>query len=282
MVYKFNRKLYVGMSFAGVGGGGTRYTKLSPLGFNFLNPVGRTGISDTLGMNYALAHMSMTAAYKVNKKHTIAASPVIGLQTFRAFGLGVFQPFSSDPENLTGRGNDFAYGAGIRLGWQGKMTDWLTLGAAYSSKIYFTKFDKYKGLFAEQGSMDTPEDVGLGFSLKPIKDLTIAFDWKRVFYSDVRAIGNPIENLAATEGFLGEAGGAGFGCCKGRSWPLPRHLLPDPGRGAEQGASAGAVHGFCQARDLVQGCAGSRWHPSGPYARPYPRPGTHEVGGIAR
>lgn len=211
MVYKFNRKLNLGFSFVGAGGGGTRYTRLSPLGFNFFNPVGRTGISDTLGMNFAQAQMSITGAYKINKQHTVAASPVIGIQTFRTFGLGVFQPFSSDPDYLTGNGNDWAYGAGVRLGWQGNLTDWLTVGAVYTSKLYFTKFDKYKGLFAEQGNMDAPANIGIGFSVKPTKKLTVAFDWQRVMYSDVASISNPIEALSTTSGFLGEDAGAGFG-----------------------------------------------------------------------
>lgn len=211
MAYKFNRKLYLGFSFVGSGGGNTRYTKQSPLGYNFFNPVGRTGISDNVGMNFAQAQLAITGAYKINKQHTIAVSPVIGIQTFRAYGLGVFQPFSSDPDYLTGNGNDWAYGAGLRLGWQGKLTDWLQVGATYTSKLYFTKFDQYKGLFAEHGSMDTPANVGIGFAINPTKKLTVAFDWQRVMYSDVASINNPIEAISSPSGFLGEDGGAGFG-----------------------------------------------------------------------
>lgn len=209
--YKFNRKMYIGFSFVGAGGGGTRYTRLSPLGFNFLNPAGRTDVGDTLGMNYAQAQMSVGLTYKLNKTHSIGFSPVFGVQTFRTFGLGVFKPFSSDSDNLTNRGNDYSYGGGLRLGWQGKFTDWLTVGATYQSRIYFTKFDKYRGLFAEQGSMDAPENFGAGFVIKPMKKLSIAFDWQRMKYSDVKAIGTPIEVLADPSGFLGENGGAGFG-----------------------------------------------------------------------
>ena len=165
-VYKFNRKLYLGFSFVGAGGGGTRYTRLSPLGFNFFNPAGRTDVGDTLGVSYLQANMAMTAAYKINKNNTIAVSPVIGVAQFRAYGLGVFKPFSSDPDALTNNGNDYSYGAGIRLGWQGKLHDRLTLGATYSSKIYMTEFEKYKGLFAEHGSLDNPANVGLGLGLK--------------------------------------------------------------------------------------------------------------------
>ena len=113
--------------FGAHAGGGTRYTRLSPLGYNFLNPAGRTDVSDTLSMNYAKADMAMTGAYKVNKHNTLAVSPVFSVQTFRTSGLGVFKPFSSDGENLTDRGNDYAYGAGLRLGWQGKLHDPLSL-----------------------------------------------------------------------------------------------------------------------------------------------------------
>ena len=210
-VYKFNRKLTLGFSGVGAGGGGTRYEKLAPNGYNFFNPVGRTDVGDTLGVNYLQAQMALTAAYKVNKRNTIAISPVFGLAQFRAFGLGVFKPFSSDPDNMTNRGNDYSYGAGVRLGWQGKVHDRLTLGATYASKIYMTKFDKYKGLFAGHGSMDAPANYGLGLAFDVTDKLVLAFDWQRVLYSDVAAISNPIENLANPDGFLGENKGAGFG-----------------------------------------------------------------------
>ena len=157
------------------------------------------------------AQMSLSLAYKVNKSHSIAASPVFSVQQFRAYGLGVFKPKTTDPDNLTGRGNDYAYGGGARLGYQGKLTDWLTIGAAYQSRIYFTKFDKYKGLFAEQGSLDSPEKFGAGFSIQPTKKLTIAFDWERTLYSNIKAIGLSIEQLSDPNCFLGADCGAGFG-----------------------------------------------------------------------
>lgn len=210
-IYKFNRKMYIGFSFVGAGGGQTRFTDLSPIGFNFLNPAGREDVSDTLGVSLIQAQMSMSLAYKISKSHSVAASPVFGVQQFRAYGLGVFKTRSTDPDNLSDRGNDYAYGAGARFGYQGKLTDWLTIGAAYQSRIYFTKFDKYKGLFAEQGSLDSPEKFGVGFSIKPMKKLTIAFDWERVLYSDINAIGLTIENLADPDCFLGADCGAGFG-----------------------------------------------------------------------
>jgi long-chain fatty acid transport protein len=209
--YKFNRKVTMGFSFVASAGGNTRYTKAAPNGFNFFNPVGRTDVSDTLGVNLMVAEMAMTLAYNVNKKHTIAISPVMAISSFRAYGLGVFKPFSSKPDKLTGNGNDWAYGAGIRLGWQGKLHKRLTLGAAYTSRIYMTEFDKYEGLFAEQGDFDLPSRYGLGLAFNITDDLVLAVDWQRTLYSDIAAVNNPIENLASTSGFLGENNGAGFG-----------------------------------------------------------------------
>ena len=209
--YKYSDELYLGASFVGAGGGGVRYRRLSPLGVNFLNPAGRLGISATLETRLMQAQMAFTAAYKVNKDHTFAFSPIIGIQLFRVEGLGLFQAFSSDSDNLTGGGADFAFGYGGRIGWQGKINSWLSLGAVYQSKIYFTEFDKYSGLLAEQGTFDSPANYGLGLTIRPNKKVIVAFDYQKVLYSDIAAISNPIEALNETSGFLGEDGGAGFG-----------------------------------------------------------------------
>lgn len=210
-IYKFNRDINIGFSFVGAGGGSTRFTDLSPIGFNFLNPAGRTDVSTTVGVSLLQAQMSTTVAYKLDKRNSIAVSPILGIQQFRASGLGVFKTRSADADNLTDRGNDYSYGAGVRFGYQGRVTDWLTLGAVYQSRIYFTKLDKYSGLFADQGSFDSPEKYGLGLSIKPFKKLTLAFDFERVLYKDINAIGNPIESLADPSKFLGADEGAGFG-----------------------------------------------------------------------
>lgn len=209
--YRFTPKLYFGVSFVGAGGGGTEYKRLSPLGVNFFNPVGRAGISDALSVRYMQAQMAMTGAYKLNKNHSVAVSPIFGIQMFRAEGLGVFQPFSSSPDNLTGNGSNFSYGLGLRLGWQGQINKQLTLGAVVQSPIVFSRFRDYAGLFAGQGTLDAPANFGVGLAFKATDTFTVAFDYQKMLYSQSDAIGNPIENLAATTGFLGEDNGAGFG-----------------------------------------------------------------------
>ncbi len=212
--YPFNRKLTVGFAFVGAGGGGTRYNENF---FDFGNPA---NLGPTLGVNLAQAIMSPSFAYNVTKKQSIGASLLLGIQTFRAFGLDAFGDagFSIDPDNLTSRGNDWSYGAGVRFGWRGKFyDDKLTLGAVYSSRMYMTKFDKYKGLFAEQGDADIPEQYAIGLAFKATDKATVAFDIQRINYGDIASFSNPgpIRFLplptAADERLMGMNNGLGFG-----------------------------------------------------------------------
>jgi long-chain fatty acid transport protein len=213
--YKFNRK--ISMGFAAVGAGAnTRYEK----NFFFDDPTLPGGQADTsgtvLGINLIQMIMAPGVAYNINKQHAIGASLQIGVQTFRGSGMGdAFRPFSQSPNLLTENGNDWSYGAGIRLGYRGKFfKKKLTIGTTYASKVYMTKFDKYAGLFAEEGKFDIPENYGIGLAYKPNKKLTLALDYVRINYSDIASVGNaslPISSDPAnTVDKLGNADGPGF------------------------------------------------------------------------
>ncbi len=78
-----------------------------------------------------------------------------------------------------------AWGAGVRLGWTGNITSNISLGAQYSSKIYMQEFDRYAGLFAEQGDFDIPANFGVGLSVKVTPQTTVAFDVQQIQYGDV-------------------------------------------------------------------------------------------------
>jgi long-chain fatty acid transport protein len=119
--------------------------------------------------------------------------------------------FSSSPGDVTNRGYDSSWGWGVRIGWTGKLTDWLTLGATYQSKTNMGNLDKYKGLFAEQGDMDVPENYGIGVAITPAPKWTLAADVQRINYGDVKAVGNPVDCLFAGQCKLGDSNGAGFG-----------------------------------------------------------------------
>jgi len=207
-----NEKLSWGISAYGNGGMNTEYHRniydnaFAQMLFNGSS----TGTPDTgkLGVDLAQLIIAPTLAYKVNDRHTIGASLLIGVQAFEAYGLGNFQCFTKDvaatgyagcgggyptfPSNgLTNNGHDWSYGAGIRLGWMGQVTDRLTLGAAATSKVYMTEFDDYDNLFAEDGDFDIPAHITVGLAFQATDKLKVALDIQRIFYSQVDSINNP-------------------------------------------------------------------------------------------
>ena len=89
----------------------------------------------------------------------------------------------------------------------GQVSDNVTLGATYQSKTYMTKFDRYKGLFADSGSFDIPTTYGLGAAVKLSPSFTLAADVQRILYGDV----DSISNAGALTSQLGSSNGPGFG-----------------------------------------------------------------------
>jgi len=208
-----NSALSLGVSVYGNGGMNTNY----PQG-NFNCGAGPANMlcgSGTLGVNMSQLIIAPTMAYKLNDRNAIGASVLLGYQRFKAYGLQAFDnapgfpPFTSDPGHVTNNGTDTAYGAGLRIGWQGRVSDMVALGATYSTKVYMGKFDKYSGLFAEQGDFDIPMNFSLGIALTPNSQWTIAADYQRIYYSQIASVGNPsAPNPPAP---LGADNGPGFG-----------------------------------------------------------------------
>ena len=195
------------LGFALVGNGGMNTTYKQNI-FGFGNPpttgtAANGGINDLVGVDLLQLIAPISLAFKVTPEHSVGASLNLATQRFKAEGLGRFVQFgiSSDPAHLTNQGYDYSYGAGVRLGYLGKfMGDRLSLGATWSSKTYMTKFDKYRGLFAEQGDFDIPENYGIGIAFKPTKNFTTAFDVVKIKYSGVASISNAGPGLTGGSG----------------------------------------------------------------------------------
>lgn len=186
-------KLHIALAVVGNGGMNTTYRE-NFFSYGALNIPPR---DEKLGVDMMQLLVPISVAYKVNDDHAIGASLVLAETRFRAYGLQAFQafdlfmPISSDPTKLTNNGFDYSYGAGVKLGWLGEFFgDKVTLGLAYASRTWMSKFDKYSGLFAEQGDFDIPENYGIGLAIKPAKNLVIAADIVRINYSDVASVGN--------------------------------------------------------------------------------------------
>ncbi len=203
--------LALGLTVYGNGGMNTNYPggqiaagNCGPSAANLLCGDGK------LGVNLMQLIVAPTAAYKISPSHSIGISPLIGYQQFKADGLQAFAGASSDAANLTNRGNDDSFGYGVRIGYMGKITPTVSIGAAYASKMKFDEFSKYQGLFAEQGGFDIPENYNLGVAWQATPVFLVALDYQRISYSGVNSIANPSTN-AFIPAPLGADNGPGFG-----------------------------------------------------------------------
>jgi long-chain fatty acid transport protein len=203
--------LSLGVTVYGNGGMNTSY----PQG-NFNCGAGAANMlcgSGTLGVDLSQLIVAPTVAYKLNEQHSVGLALLLGYQQFKAYGLQAFDnapgfpPFTSAPGSVTNNGYDSSTGVGVRLGYQGHLSDMWSVGAAYAPKMHMGKLDKYKGLFANGGDFDIPEHYSVGVAFMPTPAWTIALDLGRINYSGVPSVGNPSSNQAP----LGASNGPGFG-----------------------------------------------------------------------
>lgn len=180
-------KLSLGLTVYGNGGMNTSYD--TNLGFG-------TG---KLGVDLMQLIIAPTVAYKVADGHALGVSPLLVYQRFKAYGLQNF--------GVNNPGNDHSRGLGVRVGYFGKLSDRVSVGASYSPKINMSKFDKYANLFAEQGDFDIPENYSVGVALQVTPKVQVALDYQGIHYSKVRSIGNPSNSMGAP----GSADARGFG-----------------------------------------------------------------------
>ena len=201
----------LGVTVYGNGGMNTSYPQGS---FNCGGPAANMLCGGgQLGVDLMQLIIAPTLAYKLNAQHAVGISVLLGYQRFKAYGLQAFDnapgfpPFTSAPGSVTNNDYDSSTGVGVRLGYQGRLSDALTIGASYAPKMSMGKFDKYRGLFAGAGGFDIPSHYNVGIAFMPTPAVTVALDFGRINYSDVPSVGNPSSMPAP----LGAANGPGFG-----------------------------------------------------------------------
>jgi len=195
-----NPTMAIGVVIYGNGGMNTEYPTAT-----FHDPT-----SPITGVNLEQLFVGATYAIQVVEGHSLAVQGLFGYQKFSATGVGSFAPFSSDPTNLTGNANSTATGFGFKVGYQGMIGKMIRIGAAFQSKISMSEFDRYAGLFAEQGDFDVPANWQAGIAVLPTEALTILLDVQQILYSGVKSIANPmLPNLQSSQ--LENDDGAGFG-----------------------------------------------------------------------
>jgi long-chain fatty acid transport protein len=161
------------------------------------------------GVDLSQVFIAPTYAFRLGSGHAIGVTGIVAYQRFKAEGLQAFAGFSQDPDGVSNNGYASSWGYGARIGYLGKITEYLSVGASYQTKLQMGKFGKYSGLFAESGGFDIPATWTAGVAVRPVFPLTVAVDVEQIFYSDVRSIGNAmLPNLMQAR--LGDSAGAGF------------------------------------------------------------------------
>lgn len=194
-----NDKFAVGIAVYGNGGMNATYDRAI-----FGPPTGANS-----GIDFAQLFIAPSVSMKLGDKHSVGVSLNLAYQRFKINGVTGFGQISTDPSSLSDNDYDDSTGAGITLGWQGKLTDTLTAGLAYRSETSMSRFKDYQGLFAENGDFNIPSQITGGISVQATPRTTLALDVSRIHYTDVNAIAN--KNNSATGGQLGATNGPGFG-----------------------------------------------------------------------
>ncbi len=193
--------LAAGVVITGNGGMNTSYTN---------NPFARFGATGPAGVNLRQIFVTPTLAARLGGRHSLGISPIFLIQSFEMKGIQPFTMASSAPAKMTNKGEDWATGAGLRLGYFGRFGDRLSIGAFYQTKTWAQRFAKYEGLFAERGGFDVPSSWGLGISFTATDRLSLGADYKRINYAGVKSVGTPLAPLFQNIPFGADAG-PGFG-----------------------------------------------------------------------
>lgn len=203
--WALNDRSSIGISVFGNGGMNTEYGSNT---FAGLAPPGV--VTSPLGVNLEQLFIAATYSFDVNDNLTLGIAPTFAVQRFEAYGLQAFGAMSSNPARVTNQGNDWSNGWGINLGMVWRPSQEWTIGAAYRTKMEMGKFDRYAGLFAEQGGFDIPATATLGAAYTPAQNpaLTLTAEYQRIFYGDIASIANSNAVLANP---LGANNGPGFG-----------------------------------------------------------------------
>jgi long-chain fatty acid transport protein len=219
----------IGIALAGQGGMNTEYETATFVNFaappgSPQNPTGEFTATEPTGVDLAQLALGVTYARELGAlagigitRQSIGITPILAVQRFKAKGLQPFRAISVAPDNVTNNGYDYSYGGGVRVGWLGTLLgDRLNIGVSYQSRLWMSKFDDYEGLFAKGGEFDIPPvfNVGLAFTITP--KVTVAADFKRIFYGDIDALSNTNDIsfgqiMANPENRLGGDDGLGFG-----------------------------------------------------------------------
>jgi long-chain fatty acid transport protein len=201
ITHRVGDKWALGLAVYGNGGMATDYKT---------NPFARFGATGPAGVSLIQVFISPTVAYEFAPGQSIGVALDIGGEQFKAHGIQPFAFYSQDPTHFTNLASTISWGYGAKIGYLGQLTPKLSIGAFYQSRTYGEKFGKYAGLFAGGGAFDIPSSYGVGVAYKATDKLDLVLDVHRIDYSEIAAVGDPLNLLFSGHPF-GSKDGPGFG-----------------------------------------------------------------------
>ena len=174
--------LALGFSLAGSGSG-------SDYGRPALPVAGAGDAKSTL----RIAEFIPTVAWTPRADLALGFGLTLAYQQFEADGVIVPAPVPGGLLPLPGHGTKSATGVGWRAGVLWKPTaDW-TLGANYKARTPMGKLDGYDAdlLAYSGGKLDVPEQYGVGVAWQAAARLTVAADWLRILWGELKVMQDP-------------------------------------------------------------------------------------------
>jgi long-chain fatty acid transport protein len=174
--------LTVGISVSGAGAG-------SDYGQPAL-PVPGAGTAKT---TLRVAEFIPAVAWTPTPDLALGLGLTLAWQQFEADGVIVPAPVPGGLLPLPGHGRQTATGVGLRAGALWKPAANLSFGANVKSRARMGRLGGYgQDLLAySDGRLDVPAQYGVGVAWQPIERLTVAADWLRILWGEIKAMQDP-------------------------------------------------------------------------------------------
>lgn len=182
VVWKYSDQVTFGLSVAAQGTGADYQQALLPV------PGAAQGKS-----SLKVVEILPTLAWKPTPDWSLGMSLNVAYSTLDVSGVIVPAPVPGGLLPLPTHGSQSATGAGLRLGALWQTTPDLRLGVSYKSRTRMGKFSGYKDdlLAYSDGRLDLPEQFGVGLAWNVSQNVTVAADWLRIQYSDLKVMQDP-------------------------------------------------------------------------------------------
>lgn len=140
-----------------------------------------------------VAEFIPTIAWKPREDLALGLGITLAREDFKADGVIVPAPVPGGLAPLPGHGTESTTGLGWRVGLLWKpVSDW-SLGLNYKARTGMGRLQGYGDdlLAYSDGKLDVPEQYGVGVAWQARPDLTLAADWLRIRWGDLKVMKDP-------------------------------------------------------------------------------------------